>query len=288
LGKYNKHTWRKKITGTNFDPKTYLAFSDLSNLYGLPRAKQFVELIFTKAKEQGNEDILRIEDDKAAPVIAVLMIGEKNAVLSRRAFYQEYLQGAENGDLGVQLNNNLRDLNDYYVNPRNDNPVGRELAIDKAANWICGDYTAGLAGTRALLGRYIPITQGTPGAFGRFLGPTPAKLWEVHKQLVPGLLSQERLRTGGAVNRYPSTIGAGFLFDELFTAIAGKMEPPFGDVAWENFATFFMGSIGTIQVFPDGNKRMSKFAYSVLLIKGTHTFKAPTEHFCRGLFRMQV
>jgi hypothetical protein len=290
LSKYNKITWRKEITNLNFDPPTYLAFSDLSNCMGLPRAKRYVELIFTKAKEQNNEDILTIEKidgkKKANPVIAALMNRERATILLRRGFYQDYLQRAENGDLAIQLNNNLRALNNYYNNPLPGNPVGRELAIDQAANWICGEYTAGLPGTRALLGEYIPTTQFGWGKFGQLLGRTPAKLWEVHPRLVPGLVSQERLSTRGNP-RYPSTVGAGFLFEELFTSIAGKNEPPFGDANWENFATFFLASIGTIQVFPDGNKRMGKFAYSVLLIKGTHTFKAPTEGFCLGLFRMQ-
>ena len=87
---------------------------------------------------------------------------------------------------------------------------------------------------------------------------------------------------------YPSTAGAGFLFDELFTIVTGQnVWPPFGDGHWDSIAAFYLGSIGTIQVFPDGNKRMSRFAYSVLLIKGTHAFKAPTDTFCMGLYRMK-
>lgn len=278
-----KVAWRKKVAKSTVTKTDY---EELERLYGSPLAKEYVELIYTKAKEQKNEGILDTDPD-ISPVISALMKGEKAAVLQRRGFYQGYMQDAKSGVLGVQLNNHLRAVNDYYKSPRAHGLAGRELAIDQAANWICGDYVAALPGTRALLAEYIPVTAGHHGKFGPCLGPTPAQLWKVHKRLVPGLPSKTRLSTK-FITKYPSTVGASFLFEELFTIVRGQQVwPAFGDAHWESIATFYLGSIGTIQVFPDGNKRMGRFAFSVLLIKGTHTFKAPTDAYALSLFRMQ-
>ncbi|MBX7104427.1 MAG: Fic family protein [Gemmataceae bacterium] len=279
----NKVAWRKKIEA---DATTRTPFRELEQLFGAKRAKQYVELIYTKAKEQNNAGILET-DPAVSPIIPLLMTKEKDAVLLRRGFYQGYMQDCQSGTLGTNLNNNLRPTAEFYTNPQNGNPTGRTLAIDQAANWICGGYVAALPGTRALLGEFIPVTAGQPGKFGPCLGRTPEQIWKVHPRLVPGLASKERLATK-FINKYPSTVGAGFLFEELYTLVTGqKVWPPFGDVHWESIATFYMASIGTIQVFPDGNKRMGRFAYSVLLIKGTHTFKAPTDAYMLSLFRMQ-
>lgn len=278
-----KEAWRKIIQTNVLTQAEFLA---LQQLYGNSLAKKFVELIYTKATEQNNTGILPTKPAVSA-IIPLLMTKERDAVLLRRGFYQNYLLDSASNQFRTDLNLNLRATIDYYKNPSGGVLAGRALAIDQAANWICGDYTAALAGTRALLGEYIPVTAGQPGKFGPCLGRTPAQLWKIHPRLVPGLASNERLATK-FINKYPSTVGAGFLFDELYTLTAGALNwPAFGDTSWESIATFYLASIGTIQVFPDGNKRMSRFAYSVLLIKGTHTFKAPTDAFCMGLYRMQ-
>ncbi len=275
--------WRKAVARSSVAKSD---FEELERLYGSALAKEYVELIYTKAKEQKNEGILDLKPS-VSPVIPALMKGEKTAVLMRRGFYQGYMQDAKSGRLGADLNSHLEPTANYYRTPKGTGLKGRDLAIDQAANWICGTYVAGLPGTRALLEEYIPDNQSMRGKFGACLGPTPAQLWKVHARLVPGLPSQTRLSTK-FIPKYPSTVGAGFLFDELFMMVRGQQVwPPFGDAHWESIATFYLASIGAIQVFPDGNKRMGRFAYSVLLIKGTHSFKAPTDAYALSLFRMQ-
>ena len=278
-----KVAWRKKVQTAT---KSKTEFEELERLYGSPLAKEFVELIHTKAHEQNNTGILDTTP-AISDIIPLLMTVEKTSVLKRRGFYQGYMTDAKSGNLGIQLNADISPVNDYYKNPGTRGATGRELAIDQAANWICGTYVAALPSTRALLSEYIPANSAAHGKFGPCLGKTSAELWKVHKRLVPGLPSQTRLSTK-MTPTYPSTVGAGFLFDELFTMVTGQhVWPPFGDAHWDSIAAFYLGSIGTIQVFPDGNKRMSRFAYSVLLIKGTHAFKAPTDTFCMGLYRMK-
>ena len=54
--------------------------------------------------------------------------------------------------------------------------AGRELAIDKAANWICGGYVAGLPATRAIA-YAIVLIKGTHD----FKTPTSAKETELFR-----------------------------------------------------------------------------------------------------------
>lgn len=277
-----KVTWRK---GVAKHATTATRYRELEQTYGEKRTKEYVELMYTKAKDQNN-DILLDGSKGSMSVVDILLKGERDAVLQRRQFYQAYMADAKSGQLGRDLDNNLRDVNDYYKSKKATGLTGRNLAVDQAANWICGDYVAALPGTRTLLEEYIPVNQGQHGKLGPCLGPSPDALWKVHKRLVPGV-APTRLATK-FVNKYPSTVGAGYLFDELYLLVSGqKVWPPFGDAHWASIAPFYLGSIGTIQVFPDGNKRMSRFAYSVVLIKGTHTFKAPTDTYALSLYRMQ-
>src|SRR5262245_38847101 len=135
LGK--KADWRRKVVGSKVTKNDY---RELKDLYGEKRADRFVELIYTKAKEQNYAGILETEP-AVCPVISALMQGEKRAVNLRRGFYQGYMADAKAGTLAQNLNNNLRWETDYYTTPRTNNPTSRDLAVDKAANWICGDYT---------------------------------------------------------------------------------------------------------------------------------------------------
>lgn len=274
--------WRKFVAN---HATTGTRYRELEQTYGSKLAKEFVELIYDKAKEQNNASLLD-ESQVMMGVVDALLKNERDTVLKRRQFYQGYMQDAKSGVLRTDLDLNLRGLADYYKNKQANNLAGRDLAIDQAANWICGDYTAALPGTRTLLGEYIPVQAGHHGKLGPCLGPSPEALFKVHKRLVPGVLPQ-RLSTK-FTPKYPSTVGARFLFDELYQMVSGqKVWPPFGDAHWASIAMFYLASIGTIQVFSDGNKRMSRFAYSVILIKGTHTFRAPTDAHALSLYRMQ-
>jgi hypothetical protein len=277
-----KVAWRKGVAN-NTDTST--RYRELEQTYGEKRTKEYVELMYTKAKDQNNNLLLDGSKGSMA-VVAALLKGERDAVLQRRGFYQGYMTEAKSGQLGRDVDNNLRDVNDYYKNKKANGLTGRNLAVDQAANWLCGDYTAALPSTRTLLEEYIPAVQGHHGKLGPCLGTSTDALWKVHKRLVPGCLPT-RLATK-FINKYPSTVGAGYLFEELYLMVSGqRVWPNFGDAHWLSIATFYLGSIGTIQVFPDGNKRMSRFAYSVVLIKGTHTFKAPTDAHALSLYRMQ-
>jgi hypothetical protein len=211
---------------------------------------------------------------------------ERENVVAKRQYVNSLVPQTSSGALGTILNANLRPEPDYYKNPKGGGLAGRDLAIDKAANWICGGYVAGLPAMRSLLGDYIPKNQGHHGKMGAALGRTPAHLRKVHKKAVPNPPPFRFNYLAGDV-KYPSTVGANVLLEELFQLTAGTNDwPIFGDTHWESIAMFYLVTVVTIQAFSDGNKRAGHLAYAMVLIKGTHTFKAPTSAKESELFRM--
>jgi hypothetical protein len=109
---------------------------------------------------------------------------------------------------------------------------------------------------------------------------------KIHKRAVPSAPAYRFNYLAGDV-KYPSTVGAKVLLEDVFALTAGtNVWPAFGDASWESIAMFYLVSIVTIQAFSDGNKRAGHLAYAIVLIKGTHNFKAPTTAKESELFRM--
>ena len=108
----------------------------------------------------------------------------------------------------------------------------------------------------------------------------------IHRKAVPGAPPFRFNYLAGDV-KYPSTVGAASLLDEIFRVTAGQQVwPAFGDTHWESIAMFYLVSLVTVQAFSDGNKRAGHLAYAIVLIKGTHDFKVPTSAKESELFRM--
>ncbi len=270
--------WRR---GIQDHATTRASFRQLEQAMGREPAKRYLELVYDSLVGRG----LKI-DTVGRDLIADLMDKEHRNVLGKRQYVNSLVPLTRSGALGNTLRTSLRATNDYYKNPRAVGLTGRELAIDQAANWVCGDFTAALTATRALLAEYIPAQAGHHGKAGAALGITPQHIRRIFKQAVPNAPANRFNYLAGDVH-YPSTVGAGVLLDELFQLTAGATTwPNFGDAQWESIAMFYLVSLVTIQAFPDGNKRTGHLGYAIVLIKGTHGFKAPTTAKETELFRM--
>lgn len=271
-------TWRR---GMQNDPKSSNQFNKLSQTIGHENAKLFLETVYDKWINGLNYPIGNLQPD----LVAAFMKTERKNYLSRKQYVDSLVPQTHSGALGTLLNANLRPTADYYKNPQAGGPAGRDLAIDQAANWVCGSYVAGLPATRALLQRYVPTQAGHAGPMGNALGRTTKHLRDVFKRAVPNAPPYRINLTGGV--KYPSTVGGSVLLDYIIGLTAGTNQwPAFGDVAWESIAMFYLVSIVHVQGFPDGNKRTGHLAYAIVLIKGTHQFKVPTTAKEGELFRM--
>lgn len=273
-----KVTWRRGIQA-HVDSRG--EFGQLERLIGRENAKRFLETVYDKWTQNFKIDTLKASDT------AMFMKTERENFTNRKQYVDSLVPQCNSGALGTVLNANLRAVGDYYKNPSGGVLAGRALAIDQAANWICGNYTAGLASTRELLSKHIPVTGGHPGPMGMALGRTTQPLRKIYKRIMPNAAPYRINLMGGA--KYPSTIGGSVLLDHILDLTSGCNDntwPAFGDAQWESIAMFYMTSIVHVQGFPDGNKRTGHIAYAIVLIKGTHQFKVPTLAKENELFRM--
>ncbi|MEF7614139.1 hypothetical protein V4F39_09490 [Aquincola sp. MAHUQ-54] len=273
-----KVTWRRGIQ-THADSRAQ--FDQLERTLGREAAKEFLETVYDKWTQNFKIDQLKESD------AALFMKTERENYTARKLYVDSLVPQSANGALGTLLNANLRPTADYYKNPLRGGLAGRELAIDQAANWICGGYTAGIPAMRELLTKNIPATAGHAGPMGMALGRTSQPLRKLYKRIMPNAAPYRINLMGGA--KYPSTVGGSLLLDYILDLTSGCADtswPAFGNAKWESIAMFYLTSIVHVQGFTDGNKRTGHLAYAIVLIKGTHQFKAPTSAKENELFRM--
>ena len=271
-----KTTWRKLNQTT---PPAAAEYNQLKAQVGKKAADDCINIIYTHYVKNGT---INIPPD----LVQIYLMFERQNFLLRRQFFTELIPRTSSGELGALLNANLRPESDYYKT-RTGNLVERELAIDKAANWICGGFVAGIPATKAILSSYIPSRAGDHGKTGAGLGSTASHIKSIHKKLLPHA-PKTRFGYAGGNPKYPTTASATILLDEIFNLVGSNANwPPFGDAHWESIAMFYMSAIITVQGFSDGNKRTGHMAYAIILIKGTHDFKAPTTAVENQLFRMK-
>ncbi len=70
--------------------------------------------------------------------------------------------------------------------------------------------------------------------------------------------------------------GGRYLLETVFEWTAGALWPFAGDERWLDVALFYLGAVGTVQGYPDGNKRIARMAYALTLLRGKHRFIAPS------------
>lgn len=267
-----KTKWSKAM---RTDPACQAKVSQLEQLIGRKKCMEFLGIL------HGHFPV-----PPAAAVVDIFVEMERDNVSKRRQFVNALLQKAATNKLSVELNANIEPLVNYYLNPTvHHGATNRETAIDQAANWVCGAYVAGIPGVKAQLAKYIPTHAGSHGTMGAGLGKTASHIKKVHSAVVPGAPAY-RFNYGAGPVTYPSTVGASVLVDEIFALTGDWQWPPFGSALWENIAMFYLASLVTVQGFSDGNKRAGHMAYAIVLIKGTHAFKAPTANLETALFRM--
>lgn len=270
--------WRRRI---RTDPRSCNQWNELANALGFPDAEMFIDLVADKIVLSTHGSL----DDLSPADMAGYMQNELDRFNSRRN-YVNWLMMRSLG-LGRWLNGSIRPTTDYYANPLRAGQTGRALAIDQAANWICSGFTAALPLTRQLLDQYIypPVAQGQAGVTGgQAPGITEKCLRSIHRQVAP---TSPRFRVALIGVPYPTSVGGDRLLPYIFRLGSRIRWPPFGSPEWDSIAMFYLASIVHVQGFADGNKRAGHFAYSIVMIKNTLSFKAPSIALEDWLFRME-
>jgi hypothetical protein len=75
--------------------------------------------------------------------------------------------------------------------------------------------------------------------------------------------------------KYPSSLAGTHIVKRVIGDFATVAQPAQGNAAWYDWALYFYAAIMTSQAFTDGNKRVSRLAYALILIDGGVDFVAP-------------
>ena len=175
----SKRTKWCKSMSTHVDARS--EYNQLTASIGPKGAMAFLGIVHDHYEKNKNLASMK------ADLVSIYTLFERENVAAKRQYLGELVTKTSSGELGTLLANNLRPEVEYYKTPgvaRGATP--REVAIDKAANWVCGDYVAGIASVKDILASHVPVRGGDHGKLGAALGPTPAGISKDHKKVVPG------------------------------------------------------------------------------------------------------
>ncbi|MES2187879.1 MAG: hypothetical protein V4505_25230 [Pseudomonadota bacterium] len=208
--------------------------------------------------------------------------GDLMKVKDRESYVMRMLAQAKNAELSAAMaDGKTRPEAEYYTPPVFVAGPGAPPIPPWPAKWIARDAAIGW------------LTQGLHSGAERFrsvieenlkpgfpLGSNPAFVNQLWNLLVGYDASVPRSRAPSIQPvPYPSSMGGTYLLKRIFEMTAGEVWPAQGDAAWYDWALFFFGAMMTVQGFPDGNKRVCRTVYALILLCGGVPFKAPTDKY---------
>jgi hypothetical protein len=207
---------------------------------------------------------------------------ERNRIIGR----QQYLEGLWKRALGGQLRFQLTasaEPDSYYKSPGN--LSGRTLELEKARQWVVKSLKGNSNPVLAMLAKYVYMNQ--PQA----LGQDDAILRDIYRNVVVDPSPQKPPPWRGPVTadrsvKYPSSIGGSFLLRWMMNMTGHGFMPQKGDERWIDIALFYLGAIITVQAFADGNKRVARTAYAIVMVNSGVEFVAPNVKFENDLAQM--
>ena len=181
---------------------------------------------------------------------------EKKNIDSRKRYVNQLWNKATTGSLKGKI---------PQTNRSKGNPMDE---IREACNWMVkSGMDAKLKGNvRTILYENTVLIKTMPP-----LGRDDHLIVNAHKQIVPGMNKDYRTITLGV--NYPSSVGGRYLLRWVLKNKNIVHWPAQGDDKWEDYALFYFGAIGAVQPFKDGNKRISRLAYAITLLRGGMQFK---------------
>jgi len=146
----------------------------------------------------------------------------------------------------------------------------RMINESKAIGWATG-YPGGIGEHRSTCRRAFQAHTTRNARFPIHSVPILNAIW---RQLVSGAPVYR------AVNimlptKYPSSLAGAFITKNVIADFTTTPQPIQGDDLWYDWALYFFAAIMTSQGFTDGNKRVSRLAYALILIDGGVDFLAP-------------
>lgn len=224
----------------------------------------------------GNPTALRFADDAGLNMFMTVVDGlfdfDKGR-MDKRAAYINGLKGeAGAGLLLTKLQANTEPEASYYTAPA---PVAQrpgtppvppkpQHMIDrtKGKAWL----KHGVQGNTTAFDQMVERYAKSDGTFP--FGGNATILKTVWQAIVPHAPAYRGWNSAAGMQKYPSNIGGMKVLNDVLSAMSTSAMPPRGDNAWYGLALYLLGAVITTQAFTDGNKRMSRFAYILMLMSG--------------------
>lgn len=198
-----------------------------------------------------------------------ILLGEDAQKLNRRAVKANSLYAkVANGQLAQAAQQRLEPEENYYEAPQE---APENVAAEKARAW----FKAGAQGadTAAIYDRVFAkyATDGND----RFPGVDDTVLTAIWKKLVKNAPEH---RLPSLDTAYPSSFAGRCLLNQLLGSLGGVRLPPRGmsPLVWQGYALYWFATIMSIQPFPDGNKRVARAVYAILMTRAGIDFVAPS------------
>jgi hypothetical protein len=254
--------------------QAFEAYERLEHAIGAVKAAEVVRIIYERRVLESNPDggYILIPEGGTGPEAAALerlLTVECGQIATKLAYVTDLLAAASEGKLRPRLD----------LDSGGPARFSREEDIRKASAWICQTLHGNQTGiVDALLAEHAVAPQGCA-----VLGRTPALLDSLHARLSPNSPAH---RGTNPETAYPSSTGGRHLLELVFERTSGAVWPLPGDIWWLDVALFYMGAIGTVQGYSDGNKRASRMAYAIILLRARRPFVAPSPELEADLFQM--
>lgn len=224
----------------------------------------------------GNPTVLRFADDAGLNMFMNVIDGLfdfDKTLMDKRATYLRGLKGeAGAGLLYTKLQANTELYRNYYVPVPPAAPVaGRPttpprtpqlIERDKARAWLKHGVQGSTAAFDQMFTRYAKYDGTFP------FGGNITILRTVWQALVPHAPAYRGWNSSAGMQKYPSNIGGTKVLNDVLSSMATSPMPAQGSNAWYDLALYLLGAVITSQAFTDGNKRMSRFVYVLMLLSG--------------------
>ena len=224
---------------------------------------------------------------------STFLIYEMDKIERRQRYLVDLASRAKAGKLSENLTNNVLAESTYYAAPPGpawvnmnmqqkikawpppqpsvaSTPSASDTARTKAKAWVSKLSPESVK----VVDSYAKTAGGWP------LGHDITILREINKWLAP---DAPLFRQVGASTLYPSSIGGSFLLKSIMEGFKSRTVPARGNAAWENWALYLFGAIMTSQGFTDGNKRVARAAYAIMMVSGGVQFRAMNDAYGASL-----
>jgi len=190
------------------------------------------------------------------------------------------------GELGEQLNHVDEHGNRPNMKPDAelvaDVAVPEDLRDKKSFMYVVASMKEGTD-----ISAYVENFRRLTAPAGAFpLGANDQVLRPIWSAANPDLCPWRGWNGNAAQNKFASSAAGTQLLNDVFAELSAMKMPERGDKEWYDVALYAFGAIAHTQAFTDGNKRMARFAYAVILESGGVEFRAPTDKFGSVLAHM--